>query len=213
MSKTRSFALLAIGAVALGLAASPASAASTIPPFPDIGNAAGPYDIINVTDPGGVLGASFTGTGSLTAYDNGNDDVYYGVTNNSSQTVLNIGLSGPGIFGFENDGIGAGPAYPGAGSCLTTAPCTTPAAGDNSGGGYGGPLSTFSLIDTSNGIVFFGAGLAPGATTFFALEAPASGISVTGVNNATPLPAALPLFAGGLGVMGLLARRRRKAKS
>ena len=47
-------------------------------------------------------------------------------------------------------------------------------------------------------------------TTFFALEAPASGISVTGVNNATPLPAALPLFAGGLGVMGLLARRRKR---
>jgi hypothetical protein len=29
----------------------------------------------------------------------------------------------------------------------------------------------------------------------------------------TPLPAALPLFAGGLGMVGLLARRRRKAKS
>ena len=28
--------------------------------------------------------------------------------------------------------------------------------------------------------------------------------------NQTPLPAALPLFAGGLGVMGLLARRRKR---
>jgi hypothetical protein len=28
--------------------------------------------------------------------------------------------------------------------------------------------------------------------------------------GATPLPAALPLFAGGLGVMGLLARRRKR---
>ncbi len=28
--------------------------------------------------------------------------------------------------------------------------------------------------------------------------------------EATPLPAALPLFAGGLGVMGLLARRRTR---
>ena len=55
--------------------------------FPAIGNATGPYDIINVTDPGWWLGASFTGAGLwLTAYDTGNDDVYYGVTNISSQT-------------------------------------------------------------------------------------------------------------------------------
>ena len=33
------------------------------------------------------------------------------------------------------------------------------------------------------------------------------------VTSATPLPAALPLFAGGLGVFGLLARRNRKKKS
>jgi hypothetical protein len=34
-------------------------------------------------------------------------------------------------------------------------------------------------------------------------------VNVTAV-GATPLPAALPLFAGGLGVIGLLARRRRR---
>jgi hypothetical protein len=32
-----------------------------------------------------------------------------------------------------------------------------------------------------------------------------------GPNLATPLPAALPLFAAGLGVVGLLARRRKRA--
>jgi hypothetical protein len=31
--------------------------------------------------------------------------------------------------------------------------------------------------------------------------------------TATPLPAALPFFAGGLGIIGLLARRRRKAQA
>jgi hypothetical protein len=35
----------------------------------------------------------------------------------------------------------------------------------------------------------------------------------TGTQSSTPLPAALPLFAGGLGVMGLLARRRKQKKT
>jgi hypothetical protein len=81
-------------------------------------------------------------------------------------------------------------------------------------GGYGGPISYFSLVDTSNGSVFFSGNLAPGAHTWFSLEAPANGIEVTGINTATPLPAALPLFAGGLGALGLLGwRRKRKAAS
>jgi hypothetical protein len=29
--------------------------------------------------------------------------------------------------------------------------------------------------------------------------------------SATPIPAALPLFAGGLGMLGFLARRRKRA--
>ena len=35
-------------------------------------------------------------------------------------------------------------------------------------------------------------------------------LSITTADATTPLPAALPLFAGGLGVMGLLARRRKR---
>jgi hypothetical protein len=202
MSKTSSFASLAIGAAALGFIASPASAIT-------IGNSVGPYQTINITNgPGGTLQAAFV-NGSLTAYDTGDDDVFYSVVNNSTQRVVNVTLSGTGIFGFEVDGIGAGPVYPGAGGCGTTAPCTTPAAGDNSGGGYGGPISSFLLTNTSLGSVLFGSGLNPGDSTIFALEAPAAQISVTGINT-VPLPAALPLFAGGLGVMGLFARRRKR---
>ena len=212
MSKSRSFASLALGAAALGFAASPASAVV----FPAIGNASQPFSIITITDgAGGTLQAAFGGGGGQT-YDTGNDDVYYGVVNSSSQRVLNISLSGTGgPFGFEFDGIGAGtPAgsgiYPGVGGCGTTASCTTPSGVDNSPNGYGGPISSFLVTDVNNGSVLFGAGLAPGDTTYFALEATVDAVSVTGVNTATPLPAALPLFAGGLGVMGLLARRRKR---
>jgi hypothetical protein len=212
MSKTRSFASLALGAAALGFAASPASAVV----FTAIGDASGPFAIITITDgatPGSLQAAFSAGSGQT--YDTGLDDVYYGVVNSSSLLVNNITLSGTGgPFGFENDGIGAGtPAgsgiYPGAGGCGTTASCTTPSAVDNSPNGYGGPISSFLVVDVNNGSVLFTGGLAPGATTYFALEATVDNVSVTGVNTATPLPAALPLFAGGLGVMGLLARRRK----
>ena len=200
MKKSCSLVSLALGAAALGVAMTPAAAIT-------IGNSVGPYQTINITNPGGVLQAAFV-NGSLTAYDSGNDDVFYMVTNNSSVTVSDITLSGSGIFGFEDDGIGAGPTY--SATCTTTAPCSAPSGIDNSNGGYGGAISFFKLVDTSDGSVFFSGGLAPGASTLFALEAPAAQISVTGINNATPIPAALPLFAGGLGVMGLFARRRKQ---
>lgn len=51
-------------------------------------------------------------------------------------------------------------------------------------------------------VVTLSAGTAAGDTTSLG--------SVSEQINATPLPAALPLFAGGLGLMGLLARRRKR---
>ena len=39
---------------------------------------------------------------------------------------------------------------------------------------------------------------------------PTNFVTFSSVQAATPLPAALPLFAGGLGVIGLLARRRKR---
>jgi hypothetical protein len=40
---------------------------------------------------------------------------------------------------------------------------------------------------------------------------PLTGLGVEGTAT-TPLPAALPLFAGGLGAIGLLARRRKQKR-
>jgi hypothetical protein len=47
-------------------------------------------------------------------------------------------------------------------------------------------------------------GLTPGATIFGPVTITAS------FDSATPLPAALPLFASGLGIMGFVARRRKR---
>jgi len=38
-------------------------------------------------------------------------------------------------------------------------------------------------------------------------------VSGLATDTATPIPAALPLFAGGLGLIGLLARRRKRTKT
>jgi hypothetical protein len=64
------------------------------------------------------------------------------------------------------------------------------ATSDNGGNGY------FQLVASGN-------------TTAYGNLAPTS-VTVT-VGSEVPLPTALPLFAGGLGMIGLLARRRRKA--
>ncbi len=98
MSKSLNFAALAVGAAALAIAASPASA------FPAIGYSTAPYDVINVDNSGsgGSLAASFLGIGDQQAYEN-SDDVYYGIVNNSTSTINNISLTGTGAFEFEGD--------------------------------------------------------------------------------------------------------------
>ncbi len=68
---------------------------------------------------------------------------------------------------------------------------------------------TFTLTNLSSVVLFFGTGDAPDTSY-------GNGTCITtcttggGGDTATPLPAALPLFAGGLGVFGLLARRRKR---
>jgi hypothetical protein len=73
------------------------------------------------------------------------------------------------------------------------------------------PSYLFEITDTLSDTTIAQASL----ETFTALYSSAAGESIRGVAFApsvseTPLPAALPLFATGLGALGLLARRRKK---
>ncbi len=70
--------------------------------------------------------------------------------------------------------------------------------------GTNGPFTLVTLnvlLASSNTLAFQGLFTNPDSTVF---------IDNISAIASTPLPAALPLFAGGLGVMGWLARRRKR---
>jgi hypothetical protein len=143
------------------------------------------------------------------------DDSLIGVQNNSSAAVASLPLSSPGLFSFEQDGIcnpgPSGPPAPGCASPPGGQPCGAqnntcsfpPPPGQPAGytepgapsgttqNGYEGPTTWFSNVspDTNSGQVNFSPALAPGASTYFSLEAPPS---ASGLQVGTPTPAAPP---------------------
>jgi hypothetical protein len=141
----------------------------------------------------------------------GVEDTYIGLINNSGGAIGGVSLTGPGIFGFDGDGIGAGPYCTGNG--CGTVQYGTPNAQDPSG--YGGPMGHFSILDSNTGTFLLNTPLADGGFTWFSLEESpnvAGGLTIgTVIPGATPLPGALPLFATGGAFLGYLARRKRKA--
>ena len=189
-----------LGGTALLFAAGSASAvpcAGTCT-YPSIGNdTLGPALIITLNPDGS--GSIANGPGVAQGPYDGVEDTYIGLENNSGQAVGSVSLSGSGIFGFDYDGIG-----------FYGAPTN---AMDDPSQRYGGPLGYFNIVDNNNGTLFIIGSLADQAYTYFSLEEPLSATSFTVTGTApgtTPIPAALPLFASGLGMLGWVARRRKK---
>jgi hypothetical protein len=171
-----------------------------------IGNASG----CNITVTFGGGGSIVTTPGDPNPYD-GVEDQLVGIINNSGKTINSITLSGSGIFNLE-----AQPFSDGAG--MNGGACTADGLGGTFGclqtgpfgpTGYEGPNTSFSIVDSDNGTVFFTGGLANGSTAWFSLEAPTgiAGFTVGGVNG---VPEPSPLFLLGSGFVSLLGFARRR---
>ena len=209
-------ARLAIGAALITLPLSTANA------YPDVGaDIGGPALILTVN--AGNTQVVTNGPNAGTPYD-GVEDTYIGLVNNTGAILTQVTITAPsniGVFGFDSDGIGsnASVAYC-VGAACGVQQYGTPNGSDNTG--YGGPIGFFDTFSFGDGtsatndtaILHLVGGLAIGGTTWFSLEEPLAAcqgqlcLSVPPV----PLPGALPLFATGLGALGLLGwRRKRKA--
>jgi hypothetical protein len=84
----------------------------------------------------------------------------------------------------------------------------------NSGGFVSGPPVTFSMAGTFQILASFAGDPTAGLAASSATEDSTATLTVLPAPVATPLPAALPLFAAGLGGFGFLGwRRKRKARA
>jgi hypothetical protein len=153
------------------------------------------------TGPGILITISSTGVESITStgqppYD-GAEDTQIGVVNNSSKTINSISLSSTteDIFGFDGDGINAFTAVSNA----------------NDPSGYGGPLGSFIITDSTfgqeAGTVNFAGGIAPGASTYFSLEGP---LTASSIGGGVPEPATWAMMLMGVFGVGAALRRVRR---
>src|SRR5450755_4572844 len=172
MRTLRVLVVLLLGWLSIGM-----SSAGTICPA---GSGANPFshspdpagtgcNVVLTINPNGSLSTVVT---DPTPYE-ASEDALIGVVNNSPGSVGSLTLTGPGIFGFEGDGICTF-TFVGSGYC-------SPAqiAGTDPGD-YAGPTTSFTNFSTANtGTVVFNGGLGSGASTYFSLEGVPTG-NITG---------------------------------
>ena len=211
MARKLGFASLASGAAMVALSLTPANAGL----YPDVGADIGGPALILTVNPGGSYIVA-DGPNAGTPYD-GVEDTYIGLVNNTGALLTSFTITAPssiGVFAFDFDGIGSNAGGPYcAGAICGVQQYGTPNSGDSSG--YGGPLGSFSnfqIVGLNDTMLFtIAGGLADQGTTWFSLEEPLASCGGQLCSaSSTPLPAALPLFASGLGALGLLGWRRKR---
>jgi hypothetical protein len=178
---------------------------------------------------------TFNANGSITTtnpnptgfYDSGGDDNIVGIINNTSNPILSINLSSTttAIFGFDGDGMcdtgaptgttgwgpgGSGFSFSALGAGGTTGGCVGSVASVN-GFFYLPAGVTASGVNAAQttGTINFAGGIAPGGSAYFSLEGPVD-VNLK-VMPGVPEPGSIVLVGGGLGMLGLYARRRLKA--
>ncbi len=178
---------LAPSALASGSPQGP-PAGPTTPPFtqcPAIGLDTSCQFLIDVTNTNPKVPPRILRDGSQAYYD-GSDDVTVAVQNETTAPLssIHIGVagSGDGVFGFDGDGECSESISPQPEGCPFGAPIEEP-FGD--GSGYSGPDTAFVIESTegafniNDGTVDFPTPLQPGQYTYFTLEAPPYGTSLT----------------------------------
>ena len=126
------------------------------------------------------------------------EDSLFGVINKSGHAITSFNIAGPGIGGFDGDGING---YANGGPIANNASDTT---------GYGGLHAWFTNVSANAVTVnFLGCGIASGSSDFFSLEKPAV-LNLIVVTNGVSEPSTYAMLLAGIVALGFISRRRQR---